>query len=610
MSDMYTDTEPANELLEMIYPELFVKIWKAVYHKDIYESKERHQDYVVLNLLKQATINFTHVNERLCASMGSEKYGIISLLVEEFKHPLMSMNSLKKGVSKALWDSPRETLKKMVNILANIVRMNIDSKPVYRQANAVEHLEELLSCHFLLMRAKALFTLVYLINEDENEALNQGDDNIKFVLKVLGKCLDEKGHYSKHYTFSAAVVMDGIVYLAANDSNKVKLVKHGLLPKLIPMMTSNSLAEKRSASRVIWKLAFHEDNKTTLKENEKLITVLKELAHNEPDQHILKACKTVLWMLDVEDGSNSCRPKTAKKQRPKTANKDGTETQTAGDVTEAKDPDQDVVSLDDNDLDDDGTNMDDNPPHVMISYQWGVQTQMIKIKELLKAAGFNVWMDIDDMGGSTLESMAAAVEHSAVVLVCFTEKYKLSASCRTEAEYTYKLQKPIIPLRLQEEYDPDGWLGIMIGTKLYVDFSTSHALEENLKKLKQLLGDRGRVGEENKSTLKTGTNKDKLNSTITRTSSTRRNTVPKVTDFMDAKTVSSWSSDQVSSWLVTNDLGELKNRFEGFNGQRLLGLKTISTDAPDFFFTEIKKDLGFKSLLDIVKFKQALDEII
>ena len=43
---------------------------------------------------------------------------------------------------------------------------------------------ELLSCHFLLMRAKALFTLVYLINEDENEALNQGDDNIKFVLKV------------------------------------------------------------------------------------------------------------------------------------------------------------------------------------------------------------------------------------------------------------------------------------------------------------------------------------------------------------------------------------------------------------------------------------------
>ncbi len=78
----------------------------------------------------------------------------------------------------------------------------------------------------------------------------------------------------------------------------------------------------------------------------------------------------------------------------------------------------------------------------------------------------------------------------------------------------------------------------------------------------------------------------------------------------DAKAVASWTTSQVSTWLATHGLGELKNRFEGYNGQRLLGLKTISTDAPDFFFTEIKKDLGFNSLLDIVKFKQALDEII
>ena len=34
------------------------------------------------------------------------------------------------------------------------------------------------------MRAKALFCLVYLINDDENEALNTTNDNIKFVLKV------------------------------------------------------------------------------------------------------------------------------------------------------------------------------------------------------------------------------------------------------------------------------------------------------------------------------------------------------------------------------------------------------------------------------------------
>ena len=138
---MYTDTEKANEQLERIYPELFVKLWKAVYHEDIYTSKELHRQYVVFNLLKQATVNFTHGNERLCAVMGSETYGIIPLMAGEFEHPLMSTDSLKDGVRKALWDSPRETLKKMMNILANIIRTNIDNKPVFRQANVVPHLQ-------------------------------------------------------------------------------------------------------------------------------------------------------------------------------------------------------------------------------------------------------------------------------------------------------------------------------------------------------------------------------------------------------------------------------------------------------------------------------------
>lgn len=34
-----------------------------------------------------------------------------------------------------------------------------------------------------------------------------------------------------------------------------------------------------------------------------------------------------------------------------------------------------------------------------------------------------------------------------------------SALIRTEAEYAYKLNIPIIPLKVDESYTPDGWLG-------------------------------------------------------------------------------------------------------------------------------------------------------
>ena len=40
-------------------------------------------------------------------------------------------------------------------------------------------------------------------------------------------------------------------------------------------------------------------------------------------------------------------------------------------------------------------------------------------------------MDVDEMGGSTLESMAKAVENASVVLVCVSQKYKESPNCRS-----------------------------------------------------------------------------------------------------------------------------------------------------------------------------------
>jgi male-specific lethal 1 len=41
-----------------------------------------------------------------------------------------------------------------------------------------------------------------------------------------------------------------------------------------------------------------------------------------------------------------------------------------------------------------------------------------------------VWMDIDQMGGSTLQAMAEAVEGADVFLMCMSNKYKHSPACR------------------------------------------------------------------------------------------------------------------------------------------------------------------------------------
>jgi hypothetical protein len=55
----------------------------------------------------------------------------------------------------------------------------------------------------------------------------------------------------------------------------------------------------------------------------------------------------------------------------------------------------------------------------------------------------------EDIHGSSLEAMAQAVERSFCVLICMTDKYKHSTYCRAEAEYSFNLKKPIVPIIMQ-----------------------------------------------------------------------------------------------------------------------------------------------------------------
>ena len=62
----------------------------------------------------------------------------------------------------------------------------------------------------------------------------------------------------------------------------------------------------------------------------------------------------------------------------------------------------------------------------------------------------------------------------------------------TEVEHAVRLRKDIIPLRLQQKYNADGWLSSIINTKLSFDFSREENLESVTTALVRELGPRGR----------------------------------------------------------------------------------------------------------------------
>lgn len=59
------------------------------------------------------------------------------------------------------------------------------------------------------------------------------------------------------------------------------------------------------------------------------------------------------------------------------------------------------------------------------------------------------------MHGNLLDAMSDAIENSEIFLLCVTEKYKDSPSCRLECEYAYQRKKKIIPLLFQANYKPE-----------------------------------------------------------------------------------------------------------------------------------------------------------
>eukprot|EP00808_Paulinella_micropora_P017005 g4798.t1 len=120
---------------------------------------------------------------------------------------------------------------------------------------------------------------------------------------------------------------------------------------------------------------------------------------------------------------------------------------------------------------------------VMVSYCWAQQKLVLALVEKLKASGINVWVDVEDMKGSTLAAMADAVESSPVIIAAISRDYCESYNCNLEAEYAIQKRKRIIPVMLEKGFKPGGVIGIVLGAKLYHEYFSADQLSTVFPKL-------------------------------------------------------------------------------------------------------------------------------
>lgn len=236
-----------------------------------------------------------------------------------------------------------------------------------------------------------------------------------------------------------------------------------------------------------------------------------------------------------------------------------------------------------------------------------------QIKAILCVQGFRVWIDVDNMGGSTLQAMAEAIEDSFVVVVGISQKYKDSPNCRAEAEYAFQQQKNIVPLILQRGYRPDGWLGMILGAKLFYDFSGKYPFESRIGQLVRAVKEIGRQG----NTTLTNIGLDEVDG---KKSSDRREEPDVAEKFthqfhgarhttppVNTTLVKSWSSAEVKSWLKKFSMDG--TQLEKLTGKEIVFLHNLRSEAPEFFYNTLERKLQIQALSGLISFTDALDDL-
>ncbi|CAF0913617.1 unnamed protein product [Adineta ricciae] len=133
-------------------------------------------------------------------------------------------------------------------------------------------------------------------------------------------------------------------------------------------------------------------------------------------------------------------------------------------------------------------------PPVFLSYQWGSQKAVTRLKSHLEQAGYGCWMDTGEMGGGDklFAKIDAGIRGAKVVVCCLNKKYAQSDNCSREVHLTISTGKPLIPLQMEKQtWPPEGALGPIMSEYLYIRFFDRKANDENYwpaDKFTELLG--------------------------------------------------------------------------------------------------------------------------
>ena len=120
----------------------------------------------------------------------------------------------------------------------------------------------------------------------------------------------------------------------------------------------------------------------------------------------------------------------------------------------------------------------------MLSYNHKSSAELAeKINQNLVKSGHQIWIDTEKMFGNLFDKMSEAIDSSEIVLVFITNEYCSSRYCKQECKYAFYNDKIIIPIKVNQDYNPMKVVGFCVVGLKYVDFSKIELFENSFRDL-------------------------------------------------------------------------------------------------------------------------------
>ena len=371
-----------------------------------------------------------------------------------------------------------------------------------------------------------------------------------------------------------------------SDDVKQQIVDQNGLPAIIKY--AKETKDNPLPLEITYAMTFNADAKKVINQDKEFVDHIKVLRESER-RDVSKMAHGIVWKLEGEENFKN-KEATKKEQKEKKA----AENKSEGNKSEENKSEENS---------DESTKYD-----MMISYCWAQKELCHKINDRLEKDGFQVWLDRDEMHGSIIESMAAAIEQARFVLLCMSSNYKNSINCKAEAEYAFNRKSKIVPLIVEPKYRADGWLGFMAGSKIYVDFTEKDEEEEFEATYKSLIAELERNGlrdtEEGKEKKTTPPPATETKPEEHEKEHEHEPPSIQTKEYLTVGPASVWNEEHVKEFLIDNKLEHLMPVCQSMDGETLIEFHQACQATPDTIYKVVNnsKDEHPVSVANLFKF--------